>query len=145
LPTINPTTGPSFSTHQKLTPKIELVKLNDTNWLTWTKQVYAMLWEMNVNYCVHDDYQGAYDDFKAQTIITQACTEQYSVQITDLSSAHQMWNKLLHVFNARAAARLMSLHREQKLFKMKPGEKPSDYILRCRKIANNLRSRRAMF
>eukprot|EP00884_Botryococcus_braunii_P011866 jgi/Botrbrau1/20680/Bobra.0058s0010.1 len=90
LPNINPTTGPSFSSHQKLTPKIELVKLNDTNWLTWTKQVYAMLWEMNVNYCVHDDYQGAYDDFKAQTIITQACTEQYSVQITDLTSAYHM-------------------------------------------------------
>ena len=51
-----------------------------------------------------------------------------------------MWNKLLQVFNARAAARLMSLHREQKLFAMKPGEKPSDYVFRCRKIANNLKS-----
>ena len=51
-----------------------------------------------------------------------------------------MWNKLLQVFNARAAAGLMSLHKEARSFKMKPGEKPSEYVLRARKISYNMRS-----
>jgi hypothetical protein len=129
-----------YSSSQRLTPKIETVKLNDTNWVTWTRQVYAMLWEMGVNYCVHDVHEDSYDDFKAQTLIVQACTEEYAVQITDLKCSHYMWNKLLQVFNARASARLMSLHKESRSFKMKPGEKPSEYVLRARRISNNMRS-----
>jgi hypothetical protein len=50
-----------------------------------------------VNYCVHDAYEGTYDDLKAQTIITQACTDHYSVQITHLKCAFHMWNTLLQM------------------------------------------------
>jgi hypothetical protein len=140
VPVQNPATGPTFHTQQKLTPKVEIVKLNDTNWVIWTRQVYAMLWEMGVNYCVHDAYEGTYDDLKAQTIITQACTDHYSVQITHLKCAFHMWNTLLQTFNLKAAAKLMSLHIESRLFTMKSGEKPSDYVLRARRISNSLRS-----
>jgi hypothetical protein len=116
------------------------MKLNDDNWVTWSKQTYAILWETGVNYCVHDDYEGTYDDYKAQTIIVQSCTEEYSVQISDLKSACAMWNTLMQVLTERANGRIMSLHHEVKMFKMRVGEKPSAYVLRARKIANTMRS-----
>jgi hypothetical protein len=61
VPVHNPATAPTFHAQQKLTPKVEIVKLNDTNWVIWTRQVYAMLWEMGVNYYVHDVHEGTYD------------------------------------------------------------------------------------
>jgi gag-polypeptide of LTR copia-type len=36
--------------------------------------------------------------------------------------------------------KLMSLNEEARLFRMKPGEKPSVYVMRARKIANTLNS-----
>jgi hypothetical protein len=51
-----------------------------------------------------------------------------------------MWNTLLQTINLKAAAKLMSLHKESRLFSMKCGEKPSDNVLRARRISNSLRS-----
>jgi hypothetical protein len=133
-------TGPISYSHQKLTPKLEPIKLGDNNWVMWSKHVYTMLIEMGVAYCVHDDCEGTLDDFKAQTLITQACTEEYLVQISDLYSAHEMWNVLLDVFKTRAQGKLLSLHHEARMLTMHPGEKPSAYILRGRKIANTIKS-----
>jgi hypothetical protein len=79
-----------------------------------------MLIEMGVAYCVHDDCEGTLDDFKAQTLITQACTEEYLVQISDLYSAHEMWNVLLDVFRTRAQGKLLSLHHEARMLTMHP-------------------------
>jgi len=36
--------------------------------------------------------------------------------------------------------KLMSLNEEARLFKMKPGEKPSVYVMRARKISQCLKS-----
>jgi hypothetical protein len=106
----------------------------------WSKHVYTMLMEMGVAYCVHDDCEGSLDDFKAQTLITQSCTEEYLVQISDQYSAYVMWHTLLDVFRVRAQGKLISLHNEARTLTMFPGEKPSAYILRGRKIANTIRN-----
>jgi hypothetical protein len=62
------------------------------------------------------------------------------MQITHLKCACHMWNTLLHTFNMKAAAKPMSFHRETRLFTMRPGEKPYDYVLRARRISTSLRS-----
>ena len=44
------------------------------------------------------------------------------------------------MFTVRASGRLMTLYQEARTLAMRPGEKPSLYVLRARKIANNIRS-----
>jgi hypothetical protein len=121
-------------------PKLDPIKLNDNNWVLWSRFANAVLIEMGVEHCIRQDCEGTYDDYKAQTLILQSCTDEYQVQISDLTSAYTMWEHLISLFNGMTNGKLMSLNEEARLFKMKPGEKPSAYVMRARKIANCLRS-----
>jgi hypothetical protein len=125
---------------QRLTPKLDPIKLNDNNWVIWSRYVHAILIEMGVDRCIQYNMQGYLDDYKAQTIIMQSCTEEYQVQISDHLSAHSMWEYLMSLFITKANGKLISLQEESRMFKMHANEKPSMYILRGRKIANTMKS-----
>lgn len=125
---------------QRLTPKLEPLKLNDNNWVIWSRYVHAMLIEMGVEYCILADMRGQLDDYKAQSIITQSCSEEYQIQISDHLSAYSMWEYLMALFVTKANGKLISLQEESRTFKMQLNEKPSAYVLRARKIANTIKS-----
>ena len=125
---------------QKLTPKLEPLKLNDNNWVIWSRYVHAMLIEMGVEYCILQDMRGHLDDYKAQSIITQSCSEEYQVQISDHFSAFTMWEYLMSLFVTKANGKLISLQEESRTFRMHTNEKPSAYVLRARRIANTIKS-----
>jgi hypothetical protein len=99
-----------------------------------------MLIEMGVEYCILHNMRGHLDDYKAQSIITQSCSEEYQIQISDLSSAHAMWEYLMSLFVTKANGKLISLQEESRTFKMHTNEKPSAYVLRARRIANTIKS-----
>jgi hypothetical protein len=99
-----------------------------------------MLIEMGVEYCILNDMRGHLDDYKAQSIITQSCSEEYQVQISDQFSAHSMWAHLMSLFVTKANGKLISLQEESRTFKMLANEKPSAYVLRARRIANTIKS-----
>ena len=128
------------SPSQRLTPKLEPLKLNDNNWVIWSRYVHAMLIEMGVEYCILHDMRGNLDDYKAQSIITQSCTEEYQIQISDHLSAYSMWDYLMALFVTKANGKIISLQEESRNFKMYIREKPSSYVLRARKIANTIKS-----
>jgi hypothetical protein len=125
---------------QRLTPKLEPLKLNDNNWVIWSRYVHAMLIEMGVEYCILADMRGQLDDYKAQSIITQSCSEEYQIQISDHLSAYSMWEYLMALFVTKANGKLISLQEESRTFKMQLNEKPSAYVLRARKKANTIKS-----
>jgi hypothetical protein len=134
---------PAMQVHppsQRLTPKLDPIKLNDNNWVIWSRYVHAMLIEMGVEHCIIYDQQGNLDDYKAQTIIMQSCNEEYQIQISDHLSAYSMWEYLMALFVTKANGKLISLQEESRMFKMHVNEKPSAHVLRARKIANTIKS-----
>ena len=56
---------------QRLTPKMDPIKLNEHNWVLWSRFVHAMLIEVGVERCIQEDMQGHVEDFKAQSLIMQ--------------------------------------------------------------------------
>ena len=82
LPTIPVHSSPSH----KLSTKLDPIKLNDNNWVLWSKYAHAVRIEMCAEYCIKSDYEGTYKDYRAQTLILQSCTEEYQVQISHLIS-----------------------------------------------------------
>jgi hypothetical protein len=102
-------------TSQKLTPKLDPIKLNNDNWVLWSRYANAVLIEMGVEYCIHQRCEGTYDDLKAQTLILQSCTEEYQVQISHLSNAFDMWGHLISLFTGMTNGKLMSLNEEAKI------------------------------
>ena len=136
-----PPTVPVYrSSPQKLSTKLDPIKLDDNNWVLWSRFANALLIEMGVEFCIKQDCEGTYEDYRAQTLILQTCTEEYQVKISHLLSAHAMWTHLIGLFTGMTNGKLMSLNEEARLFKMKANEKPSIYVMRARKIANCLRS-----
>lgn len=140
----HPAFPPTFPTYSqpsaKLTPKLDPIKLNDNNWVHWSRYIHAIIIEIGVEHCIRRDMTNTFEDYKAQALILQSCTDEYLVQISDLTSAFAMWNHLISLFTGRTNGKLMSLNEEIRLFKMKHGEKPSAYVLRARRITNTIRS-----
>jgi hypothetical protein len=106
----------------------------------WSRYVHAMLMEMGVERCIQVDCEGMIEDYKAQSLILQSCTEEYLVQISDKNCAFDMWDYLMGLFTRRSKGKIMALHEEMRHFRMFEKEKPSSFVLRARRIVNTLRS-----
>ena len=134
------TTAPSTSLMSKLVPKIETLKLNETNWVAWSRFAHAMLLSAGLEWCIHRDCSMLPEDWVAQSLITSCLSENYQIEVSDQTSAFGIWNYLLDVFTVRGRSKVLSLFEELNNLKMNDRERPSSFISRARKIVMALRS-----
>jgi hypothetical protein len=124
----------------ELLPKLDVMKLNDNNWVAWSRYAHAILLSAGVEWCIQADYGEYAQDWVAQTLLTGSLSDAYQVEVSDQKSAHGIWTCLLNIFTVRGRGRILALFQELHSLKMTPNEKPSVYITRARKLVMSLRS-----
>lgn len=70
---------------ENLTPKLDLIKLNNENWVLWSRNANAAWIELGVEYRIKQLCEGTYDNLKAQTLIMQSYIDEYQRQISHRS------------------------------------------------------------
>ena len=111
-------------------------RLTDSNYFTWKVRIFDLL--------VIKDCEGAIADpehdqsAKALAYIRAYVEDEYLPIIRVLPNAHDAWNALEAVFQARSTASLLNLQRDLSSLKMQSNETVSSYVGRSRTLLNNL-------
>ena len=127
---------------------VRIEKLNDSNFHSWKRKIQLLLAYRDLEDYIHDDRpldeesQKKWDrgDRKAQAVIGLSLSDEHLEHVSDVSSAKNMWNTLLNVFERHTLLNNLAARRKFYTVTMDEGEKVLTYVNRVQHLASVLKS-----
>ena len=113
-----------------------VTRLTDSNYFTWKVRIFDLLVIKDCEEAIAAPAHA--QSAKALAYIRAYVEDEYLPIIRDVPNAHDAWNALEAVFQARSTASLLNLQRDLSSLKMQSNETVSSYVGRARTLLNNL-------
>lgn len=118
--------------------KYGVIKLNTTNYVTWSTKIKYVLTLKDCAEAIVD--AGHPGSGKAQAIIGMAVEEHLLPYIKDAVTAKDAWDTLADIYEAHSMSNIINLKKDWSSLKMQPSEGVAKYFGRARTLSDQLRA-----